>query len=314
MRTYRIRFLYQDPLTRVPTAQAVFGALCHGFMATYGKDALEDLLSNIAAHRTQFALSSMFLSDTLPFPLDIEAARLDENDLTKETLSKIKKLKKVRFISNKLFYQYKRDTQMFNATLLEEWLGGQYRFNSKHQLLHHVDEKEHFDAIVMKINVATRNKWGLVDDEKELFYTASSVYSEGTMFDCYILLSDELKQKFEHVLEKFSLFVFGGLQSIGYNVLKYVDFKSIELPQAKTKVLLSNAMIIPSEIDLDSAFYRVGVIESRYDNIISDQRYRKPIAVYKEGSVFALDKVVIGDLVKSVDGVPDYQNALGLLI
>ena len=66
---------------------------------------------NVLIAEEMFAVSSVFLGDTLPFPLDIEPPRVDLSALDKEAFAKFKKIKKIKFISKSLFETYKNDLE-----------------------------------------------------------------------------------------------------------------------------------------------------------------------------------------------------------
>jgi CRISPR type III-A-associated RAMP protein Csm4 len=259
----------------------------------------------IDTDKQSFAVSSLYLANTLPFPLDIEPARMDDTELNQDALSTIKKLKKVRLISKYLFDRYKEDANQFNQTFITKWLNGHYMFK---------EEDDLFSSVVVKKHVATRNKWALRDDEKALFYTHRFVYSQNTLFDCYIYGEDTIIDSIKETLEHLVYFTFGGKQSIGLNLFKYVDLHKAKTYIGPSKVLLSKAMVVKGEVDLDQSFYKTSIIESIFDNMIGDKHYRKPIIVFDEGSVFKTEQAVIGHVVKTDVGIIDYQNALGLIL
>jgi CRISPR type III-A-associated RAMP protein Csm4 len=314
MTIQRFRFTYERPLTAIPSAQAIFGAICHGLKDVHGTDVLSSFFDDILSGGASFAVSSMYLADTLPFPLDIEPPRLDRDDLTKETLTTIKRLKKVRYLSTSLFDAYKKDPLRFNEELLGHWLSGEYVLSEKHHVLHDASESGRFDAITMKQHVQTRNKTGLTDDDKELFFTASLLYTQNTAFDFLVRADGTWSDRIHQVFETLGILSFGGLRSIGYNTMRYHGRTPFPSYGTDVKVLVSKALVIEGEVDPGTGFYRIGVIESKHDNVVKHTRYRQPLVVFEEGSVFTTGKDVIGTLVASDDGIPDYQNALGLLL
>jgi len=218
MKTLKVRLAYQAPMTGIPSAQMIFGAICHGLKAVHGQKTLESFLNSIEENPQTFAISSLFLANTLPLPLDIEPARIDDLELDRDALTTIKKLKKVRFISQPLFDLYKQDRDQFNRTFLSNWVKGTYLFNEKHMLLHGKDEHEYFSSVVVKKHVATRNKWAFKDDDKALFYTSRLVYSKGTVFEFYIYGDDENLRLIQKVFERLIYFTLGWLS----NILKWI--------------------------------------------------------------------------------------------
>lgn len=313
MKTVKLKFSYQGPITQLPTSQMIFGALCHGIKSIHGNDVLESFLTLIEKDSKIFAVSSMQIINTVPFPLNVEPKRLEDAELDQAILTKVKQLKKVRLISLKLFEAYKQNPDAFNEEFISRWLDGTYVFNDKHMLLHDQEEEAFFRSIQVKKHVATRNKWSLDDDEKALFYTSRLIYSSNTEFECYLYTNDQVLSWIIEALEQLIYINFGGKKSIGLNLFKYINNYPVVRYETTTKMLLSKALVVSEGLDLDKASYKISIIESVFDHLITDVRYRKPMIVFDEGSVFTTQNHVIGAVVKDSQ-VLDYQNALGLLL
>jgi len=218
-------------------------------------------------------------------------------------------------MSTGLFEMYKRDFGNFNNEFLTNIESGDFFLDDKLRTVYRKDEAEYFKSIQTKHYVSTRNKWGLLDEEKELFFTEGLYFSSQTQFEFY-LHADE--QRCKDIISSFKRSItlfFGGLSSIGYNGFKFIDATSSVELKGTPKLLLSNALVVPAQINFHDSQYLVGRIDAVFANAIAPNKLRTPLVVFKEGSIIATKETTIGDLVSEVvDGKEIYQYAIGLLI
>ena len=147
------------------------------------------------------------------------------------------------------------------------------------------------------------------------FYTTRIVYSKDAPFDLYMFAEDDRAVEIKKMLEKLDYFTLGGKQSIGMNLFRYISMDEVKTFNSKSLLLISKALVIPTEIDFDQSMYRINQLSSIFDNSVKIKRFRKPIIVFEEGSVFKDDKMTMGGLVKDeVANRVIYQNAIGMLI
>lgn len=316
MKTYRIQFKLQSRLTQIPDSQTIFGAFCFGIKAIFGQSYLESLLANLQLSKESLIVSSMFLHDTLPMPMNVEPKKIELETLNPLDFQKIKKLKKVQYISLNLFKQYLKEPEPFLSSFYHKLVNQDLIINEKHHVITEKSLENYFDCIDIKSDIATRNHVSLVEDEKSLFYTPHLMYTPDTIFDVYLKTTDELWNDVHQMLTTYSRFTMGPKGSIGYNLFTYHSHDLIDFNhQNSWKVLLSKAKYKKNQIDIEQSFYQSGLIEAKYSNYIHGKRYKTPFVALYEGSVVKTDLEVIGEWIK--DQPHDmiiYHHALGFLV
>jgi CRISPR type III-A-associated RAMP protein Csm4 len=315
MSLYQIQLKVLGNLTSIADSQQVFGAICESYKQLYGSIKLDEFLHQIYEKKEKCAVSSLFLVDTLPMPLDIEASKIDISALSEADMIQIKKIKKIKFISVKLFKLYRENTKHFNETLIQNFRNKLIVYIPKHELICHQDEQSFFGEIDKKSLIMTRNKVSLDDDEKKLFYNPRLIFSKDTVFDVYLDTNSTRFDEIIKAIEQTKYLSFGGKQSIGMNLFMYQGHQEIKFASTDRKLLISLSSI--ADISYEDSYYQVELFEKKHINQIKSRRYRKQVILFKEGSVFShLDaSQIYGELIlEDLDGKHIYQNAIGLFI
>lgn len=315
MKTFRIQLLLNGPLTYLPDSQTLFGALCYLLESAMGKDELESFLHLVHQKKKKFAVSSVFLHDTLPFPIGIEPSPIAKEEMNPENYTKLKKTKRIRWMSRRLFELYKKDMKQFNQFFYQQMTKGEYHFFEKLELLVHREERPSFSQIEIKKYVATRNHVSLIEEEKDLFYTSKIYFSKDTMFDVFLYCTEDRMLWIEKALQQSRYITIGGKRSLGMNLFEFHNLEEYQFSESKQKVLLSKGHINLQDVDLNQAFYRISIRDNKNDNRFSAYRYKTPILVFEEGSTFVTEAKVMGALVPEdfLEGTI-YQNAMALLV
>jgi len=316
MKTYRLQFILESRLTQIPDSQTIFGAFCFGLKAVFGSSYLESLLSNLHQKNASLVISSMFLHDTLPMPMNIEPKKIEMENLNSIDFQKIKKLKKVQYMSLNLFKEYLQNSEPFLSSFYQRLINESYVIHDKHRVIIDKHQLDYFDSIEKKNDVATRNHVSMIEEEKSLFYTPHLIYTHQTVFDVYIKTTDDLWNDIKHMLSTYHRLTIGPKGSIGYNQFSYQQYEIMDFAhQNSWKVLLSKAKFINTQLDIEHSYYQTGLIEPKYTNDISGKRYKNPFIALYEGSVVTTDLEVIGEWM--IDQPHDriiYHHALGLLV
>lgn len=315
MKTYKLTFELLGPLTRIPNSMTFFGAICHAIKSRYDKIQLESWLLSIKEKPSRFSVSSIFIKNTLPFPLDINPVFSHEgqHDLSNATQTKL--IKKVSLISPMMYQIYVSNPQEFNQNFYHHFSCGDYCLALGYSLLIHRNEETQYSKKANYITtINTRNKVNLGQDTS-LFYDKVMYFSKGYLFDAYI--SVEKEQDFlmvEEALKKLELLSMGGKRSLGYNLFKYKGYEEVHFPKHERKVLLSKAIDLNRIINYDNSYYKIKVLNNKYDYTINSV-YKQGLVVFEEGSCLDVEAFTIGNLVEEhYNNMIIYQNAIGLLI
>ncbi|MGI6711078.1 MAG: type III-A CRISPR-associated RAMP protein Csm4 [Bacilli bacterium] len=315
MKIYKLKFINCGPITSIPDSQNFFGALAMALKSNLGKEELENYLDNLNNQKYQFLVSSFFFENTLPFPLDINPDNL-ASDAKLDDFKRIKKAKKIKFVSKGIFEDYQKNYLEFNKTYNQKIINQEYLLIQDNTLLIKKEEKDSFsyDAPYKSI-VRTRNKVNYNDDTN-LFYNRVTYLEKEVCFDCYLKVeNDEILKDVVESLKKFEYLSIGGKRSIGINLFKFLEFKEVFFNSSnEKKVLLSKTVLNNNDIDYDLSYYKIAVLNNKFD-LTSQRVYKKEITCMTEGSVFKTTKDVVGSLVpENGEKFIVYHNGLGFLV
>ncbi|HOI47454.1 MAG TPA: hypothetical protein PLR26_07000 [Bacilli bacterium] len=315
MKLYRLKFSPLGPLTKVPDSLAFFGALIHHLKTILGRDQIELLLQQTHEKNPAFVVSSFFPGGLLPIPLDItpELKSLQKADI--QTISLLKSLKKVKWITLGMFKEY-RNLSNFNEMLITKLVDGNYVLINQQSTIALKSEVDQATSDPQQVTVLkTRNKVNIGDDTS-LYYNKVSYYKENSMFDVYLQVrNEELINQIKLVFDKFQHISVGGKKSVGSNLFLYIGIEQVDFSnQKENKLLLSKAIISSDIINIDQSFYKLQVLDNKFATQ-EERIYKKELLVMLEGSIVHTTQPFIGNLVleDSTQG-SIYTNAIGLLI
>lgn len=318
MKTYKFKFKPCGPISKIPDSQSFFGAISTTIKNYYGKEILEDFLKDMEMKKYSFIVSSFFLENTLPIPLDINPEFIDGNLITLDIINKLKKAKKIDKISLSIYLDYKSDYNTFNKEYYSNIMNGEYILLEHLNLLIKKEELNNYSLKkTFRDDIYTRNRINIGQDA-DLFYTNLIYCDENLVFDAYIKFNDdETLNKIVKAIEKHKYLSIGGKRSIGVNLFKFIGYEpecSFVNHQQNKRLLLSKAVIDDDLVDFTQSFYRLETLNNKYDNN-SEKLYKQSTTFIVEGSVLQTNQDVIGTTIKSQGKDYEiYHNAVGFLI
>lgn len=310
MSVYSITFKPLSVLTNIPDAQTIFGAFCYKYASLYGNEDLENLLKIENSNNPVFLISSMFFNDTLPFPTDFMPPKKKSVSIQETTRNK--KLKKIKYISKKLYIDYVVNNEDFVNTYYENISSKYIIIND--ELLAHKEDNLLTEKYLVR-DTRTRNSFSFNKDEKELFKDEVFYCNDKLLFTVYLnILNNDFKEKIINTFAKMNYVFFGGKKSVGYNLYSFIEIKEEdELNKLNHNMLVSKSLV-DKDIDLNKSYYTYDNVNNKHNINVANVN-RKQVNVLKEGSVLFTDKPFVGGLVQDdVYGKTIYQYYLGMLI
>lgn len=306
MALYSLKFKTISPITAIPTAQTIFGTICHYYENEYGTKELEILLDKFANDNPSFIVSSMYLNNLLPVPQNFTLPKKDIKN--QEEATSIKKIKKIKYFSKKIFLDYQENPTKFQDLFYDNLLNDKYKIEPKNGILMFDDED--YTKIQLK---TTRTRVNI--NEEQFYQDEVIMYETGTIFEFYLdLLDQTLLPKLEALFKKMQYVTFGGHKSIGYNMYNFEEMIEAENIRTKKIGMLLSQAVGDSSIDYNSSYYQINEFNLKFNNAI-EKVNRAQIIVFMEGSIIKTDKPYIGKVIKETNnGKTTYQNVLGLLI
>ncbi len=305
MALYSLKFKTISPITAIPTAQTIFGTICHYYENEYGTKELEILLDKFSNDNPSFIVSSMYLNNLLPIPQNFMPHL--EGIKNQEDAALSKKVKKVKYFSKKIFLLYQEDQTKFQNQFYNGLINGNYKINQDGIVM--LKDEDCAKSLVK----TTRTR---VNINKEQFYQDEVImYETGTIFEFYLdLLDQTLLPKLEALFKKMQYVTFGGHKSIGYNMYNFEEMIEAENIRTKKIGMLLSQAVGDSSIDYHNSYYQINEFNLKFNNAI-EKVNRAQIIVFMEGSIIKTDKPYIGKVIKETNnGKTTYQNVLGLLI
>lgn len=316
MKIYKLKFTPVGPINKVPDSQTFFGALCNVIKDTSGSDILEELLKPMEKKDYPFIVSSFFLENTFPIPLDINPDLIDLNEVDSKTISTLKKLKKVDSISIGVFKDYLKDYETFNKEYYSKFINKEYLYVHHNNLvIKNTEAQEYFNDKICTTIIRTRNKINYEEDTG-IFYNSVTYYEQKVKFDCYIKVKDD--DIFQLIIKSLKSLVYlpvGGKRSIGMNLYKlegYDEFLPIDLKGKR--FLLSKCIIDNDDVDFNKSYYKIFTLNNKFDNN-GKRIYKHNIVVLQEGSILKTNQEIVGSVINEEgENFTVYHNAVGFLL
>ena len=309
MKTYRLVFENLTTVSVLPDAQKIFGAVCTIIKHTQGEEALSKYLSSFD-EEPLFVHSSMFPCDLLPMPkvslFSVKERNSSVMDLKPEEqlnyLSRQKKFKKARYITEKLYSAYfvsgsidslKNDIISNRISVNDGVLGdGKTSFAYASDLIGH-------------------NNRSTDENERKLFYERNTYFDHGTKFAVYVKTDDidAVKDIFRYS----EFFGFGTKASAGKNCFRLTDVEEVKVKNDSERCLLLSKCISADEFSNDDSNY--GIHSSSY--ISAGNGKSRPVGTiskYVEGSYMKPHerKEYYGTVIKIDDSI--YHYGIGFVL
>ena len=307
MSLYCVKFKLLSHLMNIPNSQSIFGTICHYYEDKYGKEKLEEILEKENSNNPVFVVSSMFIDNVLPLPMDFIPKR--SNNIELKDVKLFKKVKKVKFMSLNLFKELKKDKIKFEDSFYSNISSGKYVIEEG------IIWDKNLDSNIAKPKVKDEIRTRVNVLDEQFYQDIIKHYSDDTTFVFYVDIKN--KDYEDELIELFKSLKYvniGGKKSIGYNLYNYFDIQKVDdLLINKRNVLLSLA-VGNDNVNFDESYYQFININNKFNNSKKTVN-RNNVYAFCEGSVISTDKDYIGCLIKEEnDGQITYQNMLGLLI
>lgn len=255
MKTYKAVFHPEGPLTRIPDAQTVFGALCQAFSQSQGTAKLEEYLTSFDA-KPILVHSSMFPDGLFPAPKEALVSLSQINqlignapaDVKLALLSQVKQYKKVQYISEGIFRQFVQNDQF-------EELKRQILMSADPQVI--FSPKERVQGIIALQDksenlsfqtaaaVQTRNSSIVNTVDRELFYQKELFFSKTSNLALYLKTSLS-EEELSKILKELEITGIGPRRSIGLNSFRFIGLEEYSV---ETETKLPDRMKITAQKD-----------------------------------------------------------------
>lgn len=316
MKIYKLKFTPVGPINKVPDSQTFFGALCNAIKGANGSDFLEELLKQMENKEYPFVVSSFFLENTFPIPLDINPELIDLNEVDSKTISILKKLKKTESISIGVFKDYWENYESFNNSYYSKFINKEYLYVHQNNLvIKNTETQEYFNNKICTTIIRTRNKVNYEEDTG-IFYNSVTYYDQNVKFDCYIKVKND--DIFRIIIDSLKSLVYlsiGGKRSIGMNLFKlegYDEFLPMDLNGKR--FLLSKCIIDNDDVDFNQSYYKIITLNNKFDNN-GKRIYKHNTVMLQEGSILKTHQEIVGSVINEEgENFTVYHNAVGFLL
>lgn len=321
MKTYKAIFTSNSNISKLPDAQTIFGAICSIIKFTQGEEVLLNYLD--AFDNSPFFIhSSMFVNGFLPmmkenlFSVDLvnQLVSETENIHRLEILQKMKKFKKIQYVSEAVFYDYIADDF---SELRNELLNDKSKLQIINNCLLYANENAFKSVQELLIHVKTDHLDIAEGENRDLFYDTNTCFSKDTEF-CIFVKSDLPIAYITNIFKYFEFFGVGNRTSVGKNTFKLKSINEIEFKKTVgKKVALSKFIPAKNEVDIKKSSYQIvsSIHRTSYEylkNCISGKFNQ-----LSEGSFMKLnhDSEYIGKVIKTaINDKEVYHYAIGFMV
>lgn len=268
MRLYKAIFHAESVITKLPTSQTIFGAVCTIIKETQGQEALNQYLKSLQTDPL-FIHSSMLPNDLFPMPrrnifslsLVNQKVKQAKPENKMRELNEFKTYKKIKLISSKVLSDYilQDDFNKLGKTILNS----EDKFSSvDNEILQLKTENIQY---IRKNILATRNS---LKDQKQVFHSntelednnlfyVSEIFADPQQQFAVYFKTDASVDKIASIFKYFEFFGVGEKRSVGLNAFKLIEILPVVIDnQSSYKYLLSDC--IPDEsIDLYNSYYGI---------------------------------------------------------
>ena len=319
MNLYCLTFKPLGSLSHIPDAQTIFGAVCNIILQTQGEESFRNYIDSFE-DKPLFVHSSMYPHGYLPmihqslFSVDYINRKLLEEESGKQLdyLHTMKQLKKIRYISKKVFFEYILNNQFEKL---------------KKDLLNHslvvsegcLQSNEEINNIFMEalVNTHVQKNIFYFDSKKDndLYYNVDIYTNKNMVFDIYIK-TDLDEESIKKIFKYSQYFGFGPKHSSGKNSFQLIDIEKLVYYHSFQKVLLSKSAFDPNFVLSDSHYKIVSKLHQTGKYYL-DNKLTGRFHLFKEGSLMSVtsNKDYYGKILK-IDkmGSNIYYYAIGFVM
>ncbi len=311
---YSYKFKPISKLTGIPDSQTFFGGFCYYYLKEYGEEDLTSFLKKAEEGNPDFIVSSFFVKDFLPQPMNLSFKPLVKEEADRKNTIKLKKIKKINCWSISILKDYYANPKEFCQQYYQRIISNNYLIIDSEYLVKESEKLNYITPFLVE-ELITRNYVAEDPDDKKLFYNVVMYNNENTLFSVYIkYLNENIREKIEKVISKMRYVSLGGGKSIGYNMFDFISSEKIELNNTiDSKMLLSKAL--PDNLtNIDDSYYKLIKLQNIFHGV-GETKYKKEVLVFCEGSTFKTKEEFCGKVIKEKLGDEvKYTNLLGLLV
>ncbi|MFW5890865.1 MAG: type III-A CRISPR-associated RAMP protein Csm4 [bacterium] len=307
MKTYRVTLTPKGTMSKIPDSQTLFGAFCWAYLDLYGEKSLEELLDNYFAHDDKFVVSSAFPNGFLPAPLfqwykteDID--KLSTNRTKFEVMSKLKKFKKVKYVTENLF-----DMLLMGDISVDVIVKDIIFQRNQYSICGNVLGLDYED---LSLSISSQNSFknsinrlsNTTGDGGNLYYFNTVNLNRGSKL--FFFMSTDNIDKYLPVFNLLSHGAIGGDRSSGNNNFQ-VELDDEFDPPVKDdrnwRVLLSKYIPknIDKEIDKEKSLCKIDTVHSKVENRmfkVYDKEIIDIFSAVQEGSIIYKKESLLGHL------------------
>ncbi len=309
---YSYEFKPISKLTGIPDSQTFFGGFCYYYLKEYGEEELTSFLKKAEEGNPDFIVSSFFVKDFLPQPMNLFFKPLKEVD--RKNTTKLKKIKKINYWSISILKDYYANPEEFCENYYQRIISNNYLIIDSEYLVKE-NEKLNYTTPFFVEELITRNYVAENVEDKKLFYNVVMYNNENTSFSVYIkYLNEGIREKVEKVISKMIYISLGGGKSIGYNMFNFISAKKIELNNTTDSKMLLSKALLEDLVNIEDSYYKLVKLQNIFHGI-GETKYKKKVLAFCEGSTFKTTKEFCGQVTKESLGEEiKYTNLLGLLV
>lgn len=316
MKEYKLIFKSISTISKLPSAQTIFGAVCNIILNTQGEEAFNNYIKSFDSNPL-FVHSSMFPLNMLPMVhyniFDIKYINqhiLKEKSMDQLSyLQTLKSYKKINYVTDSIYQNYItnqnfdllrndilcKKLKIENYCLLEK--NDNRNFNQTSQLNTHVRKKDYY----------------MSDSDNNALYYDNTIYTDGLF---YILVKTNNIENIKKIFSYSHYFGFGSRHSVGKNSFELLSIEEVKRKNnSKNKLLLSQS-ILDETVDLKSSNYQI-ISRQYHPSKTYVNKITHRLNLFNEGSYLNVlqNKEWIGKLLSfTVDNKPLYYYGIGYII
>lgn len=320
MKEYCLTFKALSTISKLPSAQTIFGAICHILLYTQGEKAFKEYINSFDK-KPLLIHSSMFPMNMLPMiSQNLFTIEYINKNILKEKpenqlayLAKMKQLKKIRYVDEKVYDKYLLPRKFEE---LQDDIISNKNIKIENQCLCFKEMDVSYN-LFQQMNTHVRKKDYYVgkSDDNSLYYDESFYCGQDDCF-CVFVKSNQSIDKIENIFKYSHMFGFGARHSVGKNSFELIDIREIKHNCNKEYRLLLSQSILDYSFVLNDSHYQIDSKQyrpsSQYLNKVTHH-----MNLFKEGSYMRVkdDKEWYGSLLSiGREDKPLYYYAIGYAI
>lgn len=322
MKTYCLIFKPLSVISRIPDAQTIFGAICNIILNTQGEEKFNQYIDSFKQNRPWLVHSSMFPAGQFPmvnhnlFSTDYVHQHILQQSADRQLdyLQKMKKYKKIQWMSNRVYDQYVLTNQIeqLRKDLLSEKL-----VVEKNDLRKKGEEKTGNMLVQLNTHVQKTQLKNLFKDKDNDLYYDEVIYCDDQVHFCIyiktLLNEDQIKAIFQYT----HVFGIGERHSVGKNSFQFINMIQMKQSASSDYRMLLSKSTLDDAFSLSNSYYSIDSNVQRTSKYYLNNRIVGRFNLLKEGSFMKVkqSKEWYGELIDQVyEGQHLYHYAIGFTL